>query len=278
MSHEIRTPMNGVLGMVQAMEHGELSPEQRERLTVIGQSGESLLAILNDILDLSKIEAGKLELEDGEFDLEQLVQTTHAGFVALANKKGVELGLEFALDAAGAYRGDSVRLRQILSNLVSNALKFTAEGSVVINVTRDGERIRVVVSDTGVGIPADRIGLLFDKFVQADSSTTRKFGGTGLGLAICRELCEAMGGTITAQSEIDQGSTFIVDLPLERIGEATAIAGPGRGNRLRRAAAAHPGGRGQRREPAGPEDPAGPGRDRAGHRRERRGRHRRLGA
>jgi signal transduction histidine kinase/cytochrome b561/AmiR/NasT family two-component response regulator len=226
MSHEIRTPMNGVLGMVQAMEHDELSPEQRKRLTVIGQSGESLLAILNDILDLSKIEAGKLELEDGEFDLEQLVQTTHAGFVATANKKGVELGLEFALDAAGAYRGDSVRLRQILSNLVSNALKFTAQGSVVINVTRSEDAIRLVVSDTGVGIPADRIGLLFDKFVQADSSTTRKFGGTGLGLAICRELCEAMGGTITAQSEVDQGSTFIVDLPLVRIGEAMAAAGP----------------------------------------------------
>jgi signal transduction histidine kinase/cytochrome b561/CheY-like chemotaxis protein len=226
MSHEIRTPMNGVLGMVQAMEHGELSPEQRERLTVIGQSGESLLAILNDILDLSKIEAGKLELEDGEFDLERLVQTTHAGFVALANKKGVELGLEFALDAAGAYRGDSVRLRQILSNLVSNALKFTARGRVVINVTRGEERIRLVVSDTGVGIPADRIGLLFDKFVQADSSTTRKFGGTGLGLAICRELCEAMGGTIAAQSEVDRGSTFVVDLPLVRIGEAMAAAAP----------------------------------------------------
>jgi signal transduction histidine kinase/FixJ family two-component response regulator len=226
MSHEIRTPMNGVLGMVQAMERGELSPEQRERLVVIGQSGESLLAILNDILDLSKIEAGKLDLEDGEFDLEQLVMTIHAGFVAVAEKKGVDLGLEIALDASGTYRGDSVRLRQILSNLVSNAVKFTAEGRVGLNVTRSCDRVRFVVSDTGVGIPADRIGLLFDKFVQADSSTTRKFGGTGLGLAICRELCEAMGGEVTVQSRVGEGSTFIVDLPLPCTGEATAAAAP----------------------------------------------------
>jgi signal transduction histidine kinase/FixJ family two-component response regulator len=224
MSHEIRTPMNGVLGMVQAMERDELSPEQRERLVVIGQSGESLLAILNDILDLSKIEAGKLDLEDVEFDLEQLVMTTHAGFVAVAEKKGVDLGLEFALDASGTYRGDSVRLRQVLSNLVSNAVKFTAEGRVGINVTRSGDHVRFVISDTGVGIPADRIGLLFAKFVQADSSTTRKFGGTGLGLAICRELCEAMGGEVTAQSSVGVGSTFIVDLPLVRIGEARPAA------------------------------------------------------
>jgi signal transduction histidine kinase/cytochrome b561/AmiR/NasT family two-component response regulator len=224
MSHEIRTPMNGVLGMVQAMELGELSPEQRERLVVIGQSGESLLAILNDILDLSKIEAGKLDLEDVEFDLEQLVMTTHAGFVAVAEKKGVDLCLEFALDASGTYRGDSVRLRQVLSNLVSNAVKFTAEGRVGIKVTRSDDHVRFAISDTGVGIPADRIGLLFDKFVQADSSTTRKFGGTGLGLAICRELCEAMGGEVTVQSTAGEGSTFIVDLPLVRIGEARPAA------------------------------------------------------
>jgi signal transduction histidine kinase/cytochrome b561/ActR/RegA family two-component response regulator len=226
MSHEIRTPMNGVLGMVQAMAHGELPPEQRERLEVIGQSGESLLAILNDILDLSKIEAGKLDLEDVEFDLEQMIMTTHAGFAALAERKGVDLDLEFALEAAGAYRGDSVRLRQVLNNLVSNALKFTADGRVGINVTRVDGRVRIAVSDTGVGIPADRIGFLFDKFVQADSSTTRQYGGTGLGLAICRELCEAMGGSVTAQSEVGEGSTFLVDLPLNRVGDARAVAAP----------------------------------------------------
>jgi len=226
MSHEIRTPMNGVLGMVQAMEHGELSPEQRERLTVIGQSGEALLTILNDILDLSKIEAGKLDLEDVEFDLEQLVMTTHAGFVAVAEKKAIDFGLEIALDASGTYRGDSARLRQVLSNLVSNAIKFTSEGRVAIRVTRMDERVQFLVTDSGVGIPADRIGKLFEKFVQADSSTTRKFGGTGLGLAICRELCEAMGGTVRAESVAGEGSTFIVDLPLVRTGDAKAVAAP----------------------------------------------------
>jgi signal transduction histidine kinase/CheY-like chemotaxis protein/cytochrome b561 len=224
MSHEIRTPMNGVLGMVQAMEHGELTAEQRERLTIIGQSGESLLTILNDILDLSKIEAGKLDLEDVEFDLEQMVMATHATFAALAEKKGVDLGLEFALDAAGTYRGDSVRLRQVLSNLVSNALKFTAEGRVAITITLEKAGLRFVISDTGPGIPADRLPLLFNKFVQADSSTTRKYGGTGLGLAICRELCEAMGGTVAAQSAVGVGSTFTVELPLPRVGEAKTAA------------------------------------------------------
>src|SRR6185312_6618760 len=139
-----------------------------------------------DILDLSKIEAGKLDLEDVEFDLEQLVMTTHAGFVAVAEKKAIDFGLEIALDASGTYRGDSARLRQVLSNLVSNAIKFTSEGRVAIRVTRMDERVQFLVTDSGVGIPADRIGKLFEKFVQADSSTTRKFGGTGLGLAICR--------------------------------------------------------------------------------------------
>jgi len=224
MSHEIRTPMNGVLGMVQAMEHGELPPEQRERLTIIGQSGESLLAILNDILDLSKIEAGKLDLEDAEFDLEQLVTATHATFAALAQKKGVDLDLDFATDAAGTYRGDSVRLRQVLSNLVSNGLKFTSEGRVKITVTRTADNVRFEIADSGVGIPADRLPLLFDKFVQADSSTTRKYGGTGLGLAISRELCEAMGGSVVARSTAGEGSTFTVDLPLPWVGESRAPA------------------------------------------------------
>jgi CheY-like chemotaxis protein/anti-sigma regulatory factor (Ser/Thr protein kinase) len=144
--------------------------------------------------------------------------------VALAEKKEVELALEIGLDAGGSYRGDSVRLRQILSNLVSNALKFTTEGRVGINVTRAGERVRFIVTDTGVGIAPERIGQLFQKFVQEDSSTTRKFGGTGLGLAICRELCEAMGGQVSAESKLGHGSTFIVDLPLVRIGDARAAA------------------------------------------------------
>ncbi|HEV2532661.1 ATP-binding protein [Phenylobacterium sp.] len=220
MSHEIRTPMNGVLGMVQAMAAGELSDEQRGRLEVIGQSGEALLSILNDVLDLSKIEAGKLELEEVEFDLERLVRKTHASFIAVADKKAVDLSLALGPEVGGAYRGDPVRLRQIISNLVSNALKFTADGEVQLIIERREAGLRLSVVDTGIGIPADRLATLFDKFVQADSTTTRNFGGTGLGLAICRELCEAMGGAIGVESQPGQGSRFTVDLPLPRVGDA----------------------------------------------------------
>jgi signal transduction histidine kinase/cytochrome b561 len=219
MSHEIRTPMNGVLGMVQAMAAGELDKEQRGRLEVIRQSGEALLTLLNDILDLSKIEAGKLELEAVDFDLGELVRTTRAGFAGVADQKGVGLALEMEPVAAGTYCGDPVRLRQILSNLISNALKFTSEGAVRIGIARMETGLRFVVSDTGLGIPADRLERLFEKFVQADSSTTRKFGGTGLGLAICRELSEAMGGRIWVESELGVGSRFLLELPLARVGE-----------------------------------------------------------
>jgi signal transduction histidine kinase/cytochrome b561 len=227
MSHEIRTPMNGVLGMVQAMEHEPLSTAQRARLAVIGQSGESLLAILNDILDLSKIEAGRLELETVTFDLEQLVQTTCAGFRTTADDKSLGLALKIEPEVRGAYQGDPVRLRQVVSNLVSNALKFTSKGEVRVEIGLNGERVRVAITDSGVGIPPDRIDRLFSKFVQADSSTTRQFGGTGLGLAICRELCEAMGGTVTVTSELGRGSCFVAELPLVRVGDA-AVAAPAR--------------------------------------------------
>jgi signal transduction histidine kinase/cytochrome b561/ActR/RegA family two-component response regulator len=220
MSHEIRTPMNGVLGMVQAMAAEELSDPQRARLDIIGQSGETLMAILNDVLDLSKIEAGKLELEEVEFNFEQLVRKTHASFLAVADTNGVDLSLALGPGVEGTYRGDPVRLRQILSNLVSNALKFTHQGEVRITAERLAAGVRLTVSDTGVGIPADQIGRLFDRFVQADSSTTRNYGGTGLGLAICRELCEAMGGVVEVESEPGQGSRFIVTLPMTRTGEA----------------------------------------------------------
>jgi len=222
MSHEIRTPLNGVLGMAQAMAADELSDAQRAKLEVIGQSGEALLAILNDVLDLSKIEAGKLELEAVEFDLEELVRKAHASFLAVADKKGLELGLALGPGIGGIYRGDPMRVRQVLSNLLSNALKFTVQGEVRITAERTGAQVRLSVSDTGIGVPADRIEHLFDKFVQADSSTTRTFGGTGLGLAICRELCEAMGGRITVASKPGQGSRFTAEVPLERIGDAPA--------------------------------------------------------
>ncbi|CAN7299511.1 ATP-binding protein [Phenylobacterium sp. LjRoot164] len=227
MSHEIRTPLNGVLGMAQAMaaENG-LSEIQRERLEVIRQSGETLLAILNDVLDLSKIEAGKLELEEADFDVAALARGAHAAFTAIANKKGLSFALGIEPAALGVYRGDSTRVRQILYNLVSNALKFTEQGEVRVNVDRDAAGLRLSVSDTGIGIPAHRLTALFQKFEQADASTTRRYGGTGLGLAICRELAGLMGGAIEATSEVGAGTTFLVTLPLTWVGAAPAPPTP----------------------------------------------------
>ena len=225
MSHEIRTPLNGVLGMVQAMERDKLSKAQRERLRVIGQSGADLLAILNDILDLSKIEAGKLELEDTRFDISQPVLAVHASFFDQAARKGLGFAANIAPETMGIYRGDSARVRQILFNLVSNALKFTQAGAIQIDVGPWGDGVRFTVSDTGLGVAPDRIERLFDKFVQADSSTTRRFGGTGLGLAICKDLCEAMGGVVWAESELGVGSRFHIELPLIRVAEAAAAEG-----------------------------------------------------
>ena len=215
-SHEIRTPLNGVLGMAQAMRADALSPVQGERLEVISQSGEALLIILNDILDLSKIESGKLELELTDFDLEAVARGAHAAFAPIAARKDV--GFELIVDpgVCGAWRGDAVRVRQVFYNLISNAVKFTDAGQVTASLAVTGEGVRLEVVDTGVGIPADRIEALFDKFVQADSSITRRFGGTGLGLAICRELCTAMGGRITVASTLGEGSRFVVELPLTR--------------------------------------------------------------
>ena len=219
MSHEIRTPLNGVLGMAQAMEQEELSPVQRDRLEVIRQSGETLLAILNDVLDLSKIEAGKLELEVADFDIAKLARGAHAAFTALADTKGLDFTLVVEDAAKGVYRGDSTRLRQILYNLVSNALKFTEHGEVRVTVARDDEDLIMTVRDTGIGIPPEQLGRLFRKFEQADASTTRKFGGTGLGLAICRELAQLMGGTVRVSSAEGRGSTFTVMLPMPRVSE-----------------------------------------------------------
>jgi two-component system, sensor histidine kinase len=219
MSHEIRTPLNGVLGMAQAMAAEVLSPVQRERLDIIDQSGKALLAILNDILDLSKIEAGKLELEEIEFDLGDVARGAHSAFTALANKKG----LSFALDidqARGVYRGDPTRLRQILYNLISNALKFTEAGEIRVTAAQLDGGLRFAVTDTGMGIPDEALAKLFGKFDQVDASTTRRFGGTGLGLAICQQLSRLMGGTIEVESEFGRGSTFIVMLPMPRVGEA----------------------------------------------------------
>ena len=219
MSHEIRTPLNGVLGMAQAMAADGLTDAQRERLDVIRQSGETLLAILNDVLDLSKIEAGKLELDEaGEFDVDELARGAHGAFSAVAEAKGLVFSLSVETEARGTYRGDSTRVRQILYNLVSNGLKFTEAGQVAVTVSRQGGALKLSVSDTGIGIPSERLASLFQKFEQADASTTRRYGGTGLGLAICRELAQLMGGAIAVESAPGQGTTFVVTLPLARIG------------------------------------------------------------
>jgi len=223
MSHEIRTPLNGVLAMAQVMERDELPQEQRERLAVVRQSGEQLLAVLNDVLDLSKIEAGKLELAEQDFDLERLVGAVGDSFRAMASEKGLEFVTEVEPGAQGLWRGDSDRLRQILANLISNAVKFTAQGKVAARFeVADAGGLRITVTDSGIGIAQDKIQGLFEKFTQADSSTTRQYGGTGLGLAICRELAQLMGGQISVLSEEGAGSTFIVELPFPRGSAAEA--------------------------------------------------------
>jgi signal transduction histidine kinase/CheY-like chemotaxis protein len=223
MSHEIRTPLNGVFGMTQVMAAGPLEDVQRERLAIIRQSGEALLAVLNDILDLSKIEAGKLEIEEIAFDLEPLAQGACAAFTAAAKEKG----LDFVFDveaARGAYLGDPTRLRPILCNLISNALKFTDAGQIALTAAYAGGALRIAVSDTGVGIPTAALATLFDKFTQVDTTTTRRFGGTGLGLAISHQLAALMGGTIEVVSEAGSGSKFTLTVPLERLADET-VAG-----------------------------------------------------
>jgi signal transduction histidine kinase/AmiR/NasT family two-component response regulator len=223
-SHEIRTPLNGVLGMAQAMTADRLSKRQRDRLQVISQSGEMLLAVVNDVLDLSKIEAGRLELDIRDFDLEKMARSAQTTFQPLADAKRLAFTVELAAAAVGTYRGDAVRVRQVLYNLISNAMKFTAAGSVAVRVDPLDGGLMFTVSDTGIGIGADQIERLFDKFVQADSTTTRRYGGTGLGLAICRELCGAMGGDIQAESQLGRGSCFTARLPLARVGERRPAA------------------------------------------------------
>jgi signal transduction histidine kinase/AmiR/NasT family two-component response regulator len=226
MSHEIRTPLNGVLAMAEVMAMGELGEVQRDRLDVIRQSGSLLLAVLNDVLDLSKIEAGKLTLVVDDFDLEPVMAGAVESFRVMAQAKNLQFGFEVAEAACGWWRADSDRLRQIVGNLLSNAIKFTPRGAVsaAVDVNPDNGALRIVVRDTGVGIAPEKLPTLFEKFTQADNSATRRFGGTGLGLAICRELTQMMGGAIDVESREGQGSTFTVELPLGR-GEPAEAAG-----------------------------------------------------
>ncbi|HVK41646.1 MAG TPA: ATP-binding protein [Phenylobacterium sp.] len=215
MSHELRTPMNGVLGMAHALAATNLNRQQGDYLDMIVQSGDGLMAVLNDLLDLSKIEAGKLDLETVSFDIDKLGRQICLMWSETARLKGLDLALDIDPATPAWLAGDPVRVRQILLNLISNALKFTEQGGVSVRISPViPHGVEIIVADTGLGMRQDQQAKLFQPFSQAETSTTRRFGGTGLGLSICRQLAEMMGGAISVISEPGEGSTFRVLLPL----------------------------------------------------------------
>jgi len=215
-SHEIRTPLNGVLGMVQIMRRETCEADQSQRLDVIADAGQALLSVLDGVLDLAKIDAGRLEAELAPFDIDEIVRLATAPHGALAEQNDVRFSVEWHPQAHGIWCGDGGKLRQVLSNLLSNALKFTAQGSITLRIDPSETGLRFEVTDTGLGIADDKQGLVFEPFTQADASTTRRFGGTGLGLAICRQFVSLMGGDLKLQSQLGVGSTFSFEAPMAR--------------------------------------------------------------
>lgn len=219
MSHEIRTPMNGVLGMAELLQETELTATQQQFVDAVARSGYHLLGIINDILDFSKIESGHLTLEQAPFDMSSLLKDSAELFAVAARRKGVAVLLELPAEPVPAFVGDALRVRQVVTNLLNNAIKFTDQGEIRLTLTLgapgDGARaMSIAVSDTGIGIPAEAQQKIFEHFAQADGATSRKYGGTGLGLAICRQLVDMMGGSIAVDSQPGQGARFTVSLSL----------------------------------------------------------------